>query len=80
MLLLLIANLIIQSRLRITPVFELVDLQVTTHNLRGGKSLEGPSKVCWFIFLEEYYVSTGSSQVQRRYGYVKSPSAYYTCN
>jgi hypothetical protein len=44
MLLLLIANLIIRSRLFMTAVFELVDLQVTTHNLRGGKSLKFPQR------------------------------------
>ena len=51
MLLLLVANLIIRSRLSITAVLELVDLQVTAHNLRGGKSFEVPSKglclSCW---------------------------------
>ena len=37
LLLLLIANLVIRSRLRITAVLELVDLQVTTHNLSSLK-------------------------------------------
>jgi hypothetical protein len=35
----------------LTAVLELVDLQVTTHHLRGGKSFEVPSKglclSCW---------------------------------
>jgi hypothetical protein len=35
----------------LTAVLELVDLQVTTRNLRGGKSFEVPSKglclSCW---------------------------------